>query len=254
MVIIILFFTCLYTTINASLQLKPIENIFLSSIPKSGTHLCTRLLGELVNKEAILYTDKLDPLPQASYYSAHQPYSYDLEQQLRANNFRGILIIRDPRDQIISFIFFIYKYPNLWPDLTILPFDQLFEYLVTDGSIATKSAIKGLDAYYRTFLLWKKVPDLFYVTRFEDLVGTQGGGSLKRQRQEIATIAQHLQVPKTPEETLYIGQAIFGRTWTFREGQIGSWKKYFTQYHKDIFKEHAGKLLIDMGYETDYNW
>lgn len=41
---------------------------------------------------------------------------------------------------------------------------------------------------------------------------------------------------------------------TFRTGKTGEWKKYFKEEHKKIFKEVAGQLLIDLGYEKTLDW
>lgn len=41
---------------------------------------------------------------------------------------------------------------------------------------------------------------------------------------------------------------------TFRKGQTGGWKKHFTSDQKKLFKKVAGQLLIDLGYEKDFNW
>jgi len=41
---------------------------------------------------------------------------------------------------------------------------------------------------------------------------------------------------------------------TFRTGKSGNWKTVFTERQKDLFKEIAGDLLIELGYEKDYNW
>ena len=41
---------------------------------------------------------------------------------------------------------------------------------------------------------------------------------------------------------------------TFRTGQIGGWKNAFTAEHTDAFKRVAGHLLIELGYEKDYDW
>ena len=35
---------------------------------------------------------------------------------------------------------------------------------------------------------------------------------------------------------------------------IGRWKKSFTEKDKDDFKEQAGDLLIELGYEENYDW
>ena len=49
-------------------------------------------------------------------------------------------------------------------------------------------------------------------------------------------------------------ELFFGDSVTFHKGQIGAWKTEFTENHKKLFKEIAGQLLIDLGYEKDYNW
>ena len=41
---------------------------------------------------------------------------------------------------------------------------------------------------------------------------------------------------------------------TFRKGEIGNWKNEFNEEHKAAFKEIAGQLLIQLGYEKNYKW
>eukprot|EP01132_Coremiostelium_polycephalum_P009339 gene9339-11453_t len=40
----------------------------------------------------------------------------------------------------------------------------------------------------------------------------------------------------------------------FRKGEIGDWKNYFTPDNKKWFKEEAGHILIDLGYEINNDW
>lgn len=39
-----------------------------------------------------------------------------------------------------------------------------------------------------------------------------------------------------------------------RKGIAGDWKNVFTERDREIFKEEAGDLLIELGYEKDKNW
>jgi hypothetical protein len=39
-----------------------------------------------------------------------------------------------------------------------------------------------------------------------------------------------------------------------RKGIEGDWKNHFSETHKQRFKEIAGDLLIELGYEKDYRW
>lgn len=38
------------------------------------------------------------------------------------------------------------------------------------------------------------------------------------------------------------------------KGRPGNWKSFFTQRDREIFKEIAGNLLIEWGYEKNFNW
>jgi hypothetical protein len=40
----------------------------------------------------------------------------------------------------------------------------------------------------------------------------------------------------------------------YRKGIAGDWKNVFTERDKEIFKEEAGDLLIELGYEKDHDW
>jgi hypothetical protein len=45
-----------------------------------------------------------------------------------------------------------------------------------------------------------------------------------------------------------------GKGWSFFKGKVGSWRDYFKEEHKAAVKEEVGDLLIELGYEKDYNW
>lgn len=102
-------------------------------------------------------------------------------------------------------------------------------------------------------LPWMQQP-FTYVTRFEKLVGPQGRGSREDQVKELRNIATHLHIRCSEEGIERIANNVFGGTSTFRRGVIGSWKSHFMEEHKSLFKEVAGQLLIDMGYEEDFDW
>ena len=46
----------------------------------------------------------------------------------------------------------------------------------------------------------------------------------------------------------------FRKVNTARKGGVGGWKYYFTEKQKNRIKKSAGKLLIELGYEKDFNW
>jgi hypothetical protein len=93
------------------------------------------------------------------------------------------------------------------------------------------------------------------VVRFEDLVGDLGGGSKKAQYQLIKHLAGHLRLTLRMSDIERIAEASYSsRSPTFRKGQMGTWKAELTAEHKEAFKNIAGDLLIDLGYEQDLSW
>ncbi len=41
---------------------------------------------------------------------------------------------------------------------------------------------------------------------------------------------------------------------TIRGGRTGDWRSHFTEEHKKMFKEAAGNLLVELGYEKNNDW
>ena len=41
---------------------------------------------------------------------------------------------------------------------------------------------------------------------------------------------------------------------TFRSGKTGGWREYFKDEHKQLFKDVAGNLLVELGYEDSNDW
>ena len=93
------------------------------------------------------------------------------------------------------------------------------------------------------------------VVRFEDLIGTSGGGSQQQQQATMRSIANYLNIELSKAEIIRLSEKLFfKRSTTFRRGQIGDWQNWFTVKHKRVFKDLVGKSLIEFGYETEYDW
>jgi hypothetical protein len=114
--------------------------------------------------------------------------------------------------------------------------------------------IKDINTYYNIWLPWMNYPYGFTI-RFEDLIGSKGGGDDAKQIATVKAIAKHISVELSEERAQEIATNLFGITKnTFRKGQIGAWKEEFTPEHKKLFKQYGGELLIKLGYEKDLNW
>jgi len=275
--------------IEQKLKRKPFK-YFSITIPKSGTHLLSKCINLLKNKTV---TDHVNPKKPSkskkcinitqkifidsqddrildriiekshkgqSFASYHLVHSTIHEELLLKTAQVGLLLIRDPRDQLLSFINWVCEHSirdTKTFNKTLLDFidgkKRSDVHVVRMHSLSNFIWSFGIAEYYKLFLPWMSLKE-FYTVRFENLVGSKGGGSDELQEQELSNIARHLNIPLSKERLEHTKANLFGGTNTFKKGQIGSWKEHFTPQHKAAFKRVAGQLLIDLGYEKDLNW
>lgn len=251
------------STIVIAEKSKPdLKKLFVATIPKSGTHLVGKLITEISGRTWVtcktlhaLDQKEIDELSEKNVYMSHAPcllHNYDL---VNKNKLKTIVLVRDPRDLLISLAFWVKKHPQSFLDCNNLEIDELITYLIRHYNIVRPEIpkITGLKEVYSSFLAWSSYPD-HLITKFENLVGAQGGGDDSLQKREITRIAQFLNKPLSEDEITSIRNSLFGGTKTFREGKIGEWKKYFSAEQKQLFKEAAGDLLIQLAYEVSLDW
>jgi hypothetical protein len=199
---------------------------------------------------------------RGSYATAHVPFSTELALVLKELKITMVTIVRDPRDVVVSHARYIVSLPSDNP-MVGSPLYVYYQSLSESERLMT--SIVGirkepdgpvlLNIKDRLEGVWRWGSQPFnYTTRFEWLVGPQGGGSRERQVQEIRAIARHLGIGYSDREIEVAADRLFGGTATFHKGVIGGWKAHFTEEHKQVCKTLIGRLLIDLGYEQDDDW
>lgn len=199
----------------------------------------------------------LSMTPEGWYVDGHIPFSKAFERLLHLENFKMVLIIRDPRDIITSEInyFLSENQLSLHPYYKEIGHEQGMISIIKGfyderGAFPRQPSFRNILTEYLPWLSKSYV----YLTRFEDLVGPQGGGTRETQINQIMGISKHLKIHISEAEAINIGHNVFGGTHTFHRGIVGSWKEAFSQEVKTICKNHIGDLLIELGYEKDYDW
>jgi hypothetical protein len=168
-----------------------------------------------------------------------------------------LLILRDPRDVVVSHARYVTTTPDhfLYEEYQALSEPGRLMRSITGLDRTDSQGPKLLAIHDRctSVLPWTE-QEYSYTTYFEKIVGPEGGGTRDAQVGELRSIARHLGVRCSPPDVEQLAKQIFGGTSTFRKGAIGSWRLRFSLEHRRVFKELAGHVLIDMGYEQDLHW
>jgi len=188
---------------------------------------------------------------------------------------RVIHIIRDGRDVAISTMHHLWNHQiGLGGYRDLEPEEQLRrdayrenpqEFLEAGGELFTEQRMRDLAEIWNTQVgrAIKDGPELLgenYVeVRYEEL--------LDRTEQEARRLFEFLgadadeQIVKQCVEAASFERWAKGRergqedsTALLRRGVTGDWKNIFTGRDKSIFKQEAGDLLIELGYEEGYDW
>ena len=246
----------------------------INSFPKSGTHLLYQVFrNQYFIKDYKVFVASMPSLckkPQKEskiinsiknitnneLVRSHIYYSKDADEIL-SNSSVHYFIYRDPRDVVISEANYLYNM-NRWHRLH----KYFKKYVNLDDRI--KFAIQG-NEFHNTDIFYQNINERFldYIgwinnsnvlsVRYEDLVSVKKNQSIEKiLKYYIAQNHTSLDI------NLLISNSIKSidpaKSHTFNTGGIDKWKQYFTNEHKDLFKQYAGNLLIKLGYEKDLNW
>ncbi len=231
------------------------------------------------NLDKVADENKLDFV---SYISADLRYIGDL------NRFRGIHVVRDPRDVAIS-AYFSHRnsHPTeYWPEL--VEYRELLQRLPKDEGILENfkfTAQLPIDGWncnlFDTMREWNYQTENVMEVRFEDLVRDPYQKFLEmfdflgllRFSEPPALGSMHDQERAKRQASMpawillmIVYQNRFAKLAGsrrrgeedegshYRKGAPGDWRNHFTDRHKQYFKEHHNDLLVKLGYERDYDW
>lgn len=193
----------------------------------------------------------------------------DINHVCQLENFKGFHVIRDPRDIAVSSYFsHLYSHPtHIWEAL-IAHREKLQASTKTDGlfldmefihqdvferirnwnySLPDVLEIKMEDLIYNPFKIFVEILDHLGIVTKEHKRSTPTKISLKKlnriiDKNRFSVLSKGR---KPGEENLKSH---------FRKGISGDWVNHFTEDHKNYFKEKYNDLLVQLGYEKDYNW
>ncbi|HGY54742.1 MAG TPA: hypothetical protein ENK44_03480 [Caldithrix abyssi] len=249
--------------------------ILANSIPKSGTHLLINILKSLPSvrdwgnflastpsftfRELSLETvrKKIEYFVPNELIGAHLFYNQETDAALRQKQVIHYFVYRDPRDIVVSEAHylaemnrwhFLHSYFKSLPDM-----ESRIELSIKGlGDLPGERKYPNIAKRLSYFIPWINNGHVFAI-KYEELISDKKTEAING----ILTHYASKQSVLDSKENL-IEQILKNinpkNSHTFRTGKAGNWKTVFTERQKDLFKEIAGDLLIELGYEKDYNW
>jgi sulfotransferase 6B1 len=269
-------------------NLRAIPAVLGNAMPKSGSHLLIQILEGLTeigpfvdpgfppvnrNEDNTKLPDEkvLEEIRAMRPGDIRYCYLHAEEPWLSAVTGTGratIFVYRDPRDWVISQVFYakdmheghmLHEYYNalLNMEARINAAIEGVHQDLTSFKQPVAANLLGLRApsvieRYSHYLGWLDVPGVLCL-RFEDLI--------EDRRSKIEEILKYLEIfnfrssiPHEKAIDILINAVAPRKSGTFRKGQPGNWREHFTEGNVERFKEVAGELVVQLGYEQEKNW
>jgi hypothetical protein len=193
----------------------------------------------------------LRQIPRGTFITGHIPWSSNLDRILQQLNYKHVLIIRDPRDVLVSWLHYVLRPEHpVRCDFMHFSEDEMIAFAIKGGYLPlSKRKFLGIGDVFRSVYNWKQSQNCLMV-KFEDLIGEKGGGSKEDQYRTIQNICNLLEVNLSETELSAVCDNIFDTTApTFRRGQVGSWKSELKPEWIEIINQSYSELLSELQYE-----
>ena len=250
--------------------------IFGNSKPKSGSHLLLQILNGFTRIMPYAYVaaepirtirkegerrsindvaSDLQSVPRGvigwGYVEATPENVAVLCQPGHVNYF----IYRDPRDMLVSQVFFatdMHEEHGMHTFYKSLPnFGERLKVAITGIDRDGLKMVNVRQRYVGVFH-WLEQSQVMCI-RFEDVIN-KCDATLNAMLGEVEKTGYQIPTPREKALEILVEAIQPKKSHTFRSGKTGGWKEHFTEEHKALFKDVAGDLLVRLGYEESNNW
>jgi len=250
--------------------------IFGNAKPKSGSHLLLQILGGFTKIMPYRYVQEepirtirseggrrgadeilgdLRRIPTGvigwGYVDATAQNVSFLAGSGRANYF----IYRDPRDLLVSHVFFateMHEEHGMHEHYKSLPdFGERLKVAIT-GIDQDGLVLPSVSQRYEGVFQWLEQKNVLCL-RFEDLINNRDA-TLNLMLDEVEKTGYKIPTPRAEVLSVLVDAIQPKKSRTFRSGQTGGWAKYFSAEHRKLFKDVAGDLVMRLGYERSNDW
>ena len=250
--------------------------IFGNSKAKSGSHLLLQILNGFTKIMPYAYT-VAEPVRTINRDGGRRPVedvAKDLRNQrkhaigwgyveaneqnvavLCQSNRVNYFIYRDPRDMLVSQVFFatdMHKGHGMHDYYQSLPdFDARLKVAIT-GIDQDGLKMVSVRQRYEGVFEWLDQPQVMCI-RFEDLINNRDE-TLLAMLDEVEKTGYKIPTERDKALEILVEAINPKKSHTFRSGKTGGWTNHFSEGNKELFKEISGDLLIRLGYEKSNVW
>ena len=179
--------------------------------------------------------------------------------EVLAGDFRGVHLIRDPRDIVLSGMRYHLDAAEGWlhkPDKELdgQSYQQVLNGLSKDQQFNFELKRTARDQF-KDLLAWNYEDPRFYELRYEDLM-------TDRAAVEFRNVLTFFAMPEDQIEgscrilkqnSLFNENARMANSRHIRDGRVRQWATQMTRSQGESFAEVGGDLLIALGYEPNYD-
>lgn len=267
------------------------DPFYAHAIPKCGVFQMRRLCHLLTSQQLRFQT--INQILRKKFNEQHnvmmtcETFTPNALEILKSTPYKMIVIIRDPRDALISQVHYMRLFGmrknsskrrdffSVGADFDTISLDQQITSLI-QGDEHAESYID----YYKQRLGWA-LSGYAHIIKYEDIAGS-AGNQLSDETQQaqqdeiklqtIRKLANYLNMNLSDDHLQYIfdnlyynqtpyagikppvdGQDIMDSQ-IYKRASTGQWKNFLNESHKLLLKATVGEELIQLGYESDFNW
>lgn len=249
--------------------------VFGNAMPKSGSNLLRQILDSLCDVgpfgpampfpiRTITMDGRMRTLDEVAGDLAHLqagdvgwgylPAESAYISRLSADGWASFFLIRDPRDLLVSHVYYatdIHHGHSMRPIYTQLP-DFESRLLIAIRGTDTYPFLPSVKQRYEAYLGYLTDPSIC-VLRFESL-----RLDLSHELDRIVSWIEQRCAYRLPGRSQFAGRVRErtdpAQSPTFRKGSVGDWQRHFTPRTRRAFEDVAGGLLDKLGYPTDPAW
>lgn len=189
---------------------------------------------------------KLSKVGPDQYLTGHANWSPGLETLLNAHRFVTLIVVRDPRDVLLSQIHYVAKSEAhfLHKAYKGASIQERLNLALLGGKICTYD-VAPFDLLLERVDAWFARSNALRI-KFEDLVGAPGGGSAEKQ-EAVFQLLEESTGHRFDREIM--ARDLYGKSSTFRKGKIGSASQELAESELRRIDDVVGPWRYKWGYE-----